>query len=71
MATVPAPDPSRCPLCGAANQCAMETERVTGQPQGPCWCTQVDFSTALLERVPQEARGQACICRTCASARTE
>jgi hypothetical protein len=63
-----APDPSRCPLCGTPNQCAMETERVTGEPQPPCWCTQVQFPSAVLARVPASARAQACICRACARA---
>ena len=31
-------DATRCPLCGEANRCAIELERETGQPQGPCWC---------------------------------
>lgn len=62
------PDPTRCPLCGQPNVCAMELERASGQPQEPCWCTQVDFSAELLERVPLAARGMACICRACATA---
>ena len=57
---------TQCPLCGKANQCAMEVQRVTGQPQPPCWCTQVDFSPELLERLPPQARGVACICADCA-----
>lgn len=61
-------DASSCPLCGAANQCAMEIERTTGVPQPPCWCTQVDFGAQLLERLPAAARGKACICQTCTSA---
>jgi hypothetical protein len=60
--------PERCPLCGQPNQCAMELERITGQKQPPCWCTQVDFSTDLLARVPQEAKNRACICAACAKA---
>jgi hypothetical protein len=59
-------DASHCPLCGQANECAMETQRATGMQQPPCWCTQVDFSRELLERVPAQARGRACICRACA-----
>lgn len=55
-----------CPLCGQANRCAMELERETGVKQPPCWCTQVDFSRELLERIPPEARGAACICPACA-----
>ncbi len=73
-ASPPAPphalDASLCPLCGQANQCAMELEKATGQAQPPCWCTRADirFSQALLARVPPQARGQACICARCALA---
>ena len=32
MQTTPvSPDPTRCPLCGGDNRCAMEVERATGQ----------------------------------------
>jgi hypothetical protein len=44
----------------------MERERATGVPQGPCWCTQVDFSADLLARVPEAARDRACLCPRCA-----
>jgi hypothetical protein len=44
----------------------MELARETGEPQGPCWCTQAEFSPALLARVPAEARDRACICASCA-----
>lgn len=57
-----------CPLCGEPNRCAMEQQRLTGQPQPPCWCTQVDFSAELLARVPAEAARKACICAACAAA---
>jgi hypothetical protein len=60
-------DPTRCPLCGEPNRCAMETERETGQPQPPCWCMQVDFSNAPLTNLPEEMRGLACICARCAA----
>lgn len=62
-----------CPLCGQANQCAMEVEKATGQPQPPCWCTATDlsFSEALLARVPADARRKACICVRCAQASIE
>ena len=59
-------DTSVCPLCGETNRCAMEVERETGQKQGPCWCTQVDFSEELLARVPVEKKRLACICERCA-----
>jgi hypothetical protein len=60
-------DATCCPLCGLANQCAMEVESATGLKQPPCWCTQVDFNRDLLERLPAEARGLACICQACAA----
>lgn len=63
--TLPAPDPSRCPLCGQDNRCAMEIERATGQPQGPCWCVDACFPPDLLAQLPPEAEGQACICAAC------
>jgi hypothetical protein len=55
-----------CPLCGQPNRCAMEIQRETGEPQPPCWCTQVDFSAELLARVPPAQRRRACICASCA-----
>lgn len=61
-------DPTRCPLCGAANGCAMEAERATGVKQPPCWCTGVTFGPDLLARVPAAAQNQACICLRCATA---
>jgi len=60
-------DATCCPLCGRANQCAMDVERATGLKQPPCWCTQVDFNRDLLESLPAEARGLACICQACAA----
>ncbi|TSE18288.1 Cysteine-rich CWC [Tepidimonas alkaliphilus] len=63
----PLPDPTRCPLCGGDNACAMEAQRRSGQPQPPCWCTRVTFAPELLARVPPAARGQACLCPRCAA----
>ena len=63
-----APDPTRCPLCGQPNGCAMEAARATGQPQPPCWCTQVVFDPGVLDRVPAEAHRLACVCAACATA---
>lgn len=60
-------DPLRCPLCGQPNQCANEIERSTGIGQGPCWCSQVEFSAALLQKVPADAARKACICSDCAT----
>jgi hypothetical protein len=60
-----ATDPARCPLCAGDNQCAAETRRRTGLPQPPCWCTRATFPAALLARVPEAARGRACVCAGC------
>jgi len=64
-------DPTRCPLCGKPNQCAAEVRRETGVEQPPCWCTRATFDAALLSSVPEEARGAACICATCAQGGTQ
>jgi Cysteine-rich CWC len=57
-----------CPLCGRANQCAIEIERESGIKQTePCWCTAVKFDADLLARVPPEKRNLACICAVCAA----
>jgi hypothetical protein len=58
-------DPSRCPLCGGDNRCAMEIEQATGQPQPACWCVTQTIPATLLERLPADARGTACICARC------
>ncbi|WP_367186443.1 cysteine-rich CWC family protein [Rhodoferax sp.] len=58
--------PQNCPLCGQPNQCAMEVQLATGIAQPPCWCTQTQFSQDLLNKVPEAARGKACVCAACA-----
>ncbi len=63
----PALDPARCPLCGAANQCAMEIEKTTGITQPPCWCATLSFDAALIGRLPPASQGLACICARCAA----
>lgn len=63
--SAPTIDPARCPLCGGDNRCAMEIEHETGEKQPPCWCVDATFSPALFDRIPAEARGQACICSAC------
>jgi hypothetical protein len=60
------PDPCRCPLCAQPNACSMATPGQSAS--GPCWCTMVQFSPALLQQVPEAARNRACICATCVAA---
>jgi len=55
-------DRSICPLCGQPNDCYMEN----GKDPRNCWCKDVTFPEGLLLLVPEEARRQACICRSCA-----
>ncbi len=58
-------DPNLCPLCGQPNQCAMEVAQATGVKQPPCWCSQVRFDATQLARIPEAARGKACLCAAC------
>ncbi|MBX3464329.1 MAG: cysteine-rich CWC family protein [Planctomycetes bacterium] len=55
-------DARRCPLCGGPNACAMAAGSST-----PCWCAAATIAPAALARVPEAARGRACLCRTCAT----
>jgi prepilin-type N-terminal cleavage/methylation domain-containing protein/prepilin-type processing-associated H-X9-DG protein len=55
-------DASHCPLCGGPNDCQLCSPAVH---KGPCWCVSVEFTEALLARVPEAARNRACICRPC------
>jgi hypothetical protein len=41
-------------------------EAAPGQTAEPCWCTRVQFSAALLQSLPDAAKGKACICQACA-----
>lgn len=53
-------DPARCPLCGSGNDCAM----VAGRPT--CWCSEVQISADVLQRIPNAALRVACVCAQCA-----
>jgi hypothetical protein len=54
-------DTTRCPLCGESNQCGM----AAGATE--CWCFGAKISADVLERVPDAARGVACVCASCAA----
>lgn len=56
-------DPHRCPICGNANDCAMARFEAT------CWCLEIVMAPGVLERIPPEAQGTACVCRSCALGR--
>jgi hypothetical protein len=54
--------PSICPTCGEPNTCGMS------QGSAECWCFSVNIPQAALQRIPDEAKGVACICPRCAKA---
>jgi hypothetical protein len=60
-------DPAICPLCGSTNMCAMEVAKATGGPLERCWCVDAVFTAELLESLPEEAKGNACVCAECSS----
>jgi hypothetical protein len=60
-------DPNYCPICREPNSCAMEIARTSGNKPEHCWCFDADFSADIMARVPDEAKGRACICQKCAS----
>jgi hypothetical protein len=55
---------ARCPLCGEPNQCAMAADPEAAE----CWCESEKFPQDLIARVPTNAVGRACICRSCVAA---
>ncbi|MFZ1326546.1 MAG: cysteine-rich CWC family protein [Candidatus Contendobacter sp.] len=58
-------DPSRCPLCGQPNHCAIATGH------SHCWCFETVIPAQAADRVPPEARGLACLCKACATGRRD
>jgi hypothetical protein len=54
-------DPARCPGCGEGNDCGVE------RGASSCWCFETDVSLEALKSIPEAARGEACLCRACAS----
>ena len=57
-------DPSCCPRCGQANQCAL----AAGLPAESCWCMQASIAPHALQGLPDQAAQQACICPDCGRA---
>lgn len=58
------PQPNHtCPLCGGPNLCAAAA---TGDFSVRCWCQDVAFPPELLAKLPDDQRGTACLCPTCA-----
>ncbi|UCU98923.1 cysteine-rich CWC family protein [Acidovorax radicis] len=57
-------DPTRCPLCGRSNRCAVEAG---GAAQG-CWCMTAPIAPEALAPIPADQRNLACLCPECAAA---
>lgn len=58
-------DPTRCPVCSEPNACAMEVAKATGNKAEHCWCFDAVFAPAVMDQVPDEAKGRACVCVKC------
>lgn len=58
-------DPLICPLCQKSNACVNVSSEGNAET---CWCNdpEIKFPQKLLEQVPTDAKGLACICRACA-----
>lgn len=50
-------DKNICPLCGQNNNCQ--------HGQVDCWCTKIKIPKDILDMVPEEKKGKACICKNC------
>jgi hypothetical protein len=61
-------DPTRCPICGEPNVCAMEMAKVTGSKPKLCWCMDAVFTPAAMDQVTDAAKDKACVCAKCAGA---
>ena len=63
-------DPSRCPICHEPNVCAMEKAKATGSELERCLCMDAVFTPAVMDQVPDSAKGKACVCSKCAASGT-
>ena len=57
-----ATDPSRCPLCGGANECGVAAGQDT------CWCFSSKIPAEVVASVPEDDVNRVCVCRACAGA---
>lgn len=46
-----------CPLCGVDNKCK--------HGEGGCWCETVVVPKHVIDRVTDDKKGKACICKAC------
>lgn len=45
-----------CPLCGQDNNCQHDKE---------CWCQKVTIPNYIIEMIPEDKKGKACVCKAC------
>ena len=50
-------DEKICPICGKPNNCKYG--------EGNCWCKDVVIPKKVLDMVPDDKKGKACICKSC------
>jgi len=50
-------DEKICPICGNTNNCR--------HGEGNCWCQNVVVPKKVLDMVPDDKKGKACICKSC------
>ena len=55
-------DPTRCPICHEPNICAMEKAKASGTKPEHYWCMDAVFTPAVMDLVPDQAKGKACVC---------
>jgi hypothetical protein len=53
-----------CPLCGGPTDCGI----AQGKPD--CWCFSTSIAPDVLARVPEDQQNVACVCRSCAEAKS-
>jgi hypothetical protein len=49
-----------CPFCKSSNNCMAHSDN-------PCWCIEANVPNGLIDLLPSEYKGKACICSTCIS----
>lgn len=55
-------DESSCPICNKDNNC-MSSHMWVGCAK--CWCVSSDIPDSLIKSLPEYARDNACICKSC------
>lgn len=46
-----------CPLCGNDNNCQ--------HVQNDCWCNNVVVPKHIMDMIPDDKKGKACVCKSC------